>query len=88
MSNFTKPDFSHLISSTKTGTVHVTKLVKVPVFPDWTGYLWQAGQSAMLVRPTRTGGDVKLWTIDMDADSWSRLLPGGLNQGIIRLTHG
>ncbi len=64
---------------------HVTKLVKVPVFPDWTGYLWQAGQSAMLVRPTRTGGDVKLWTIDMDADSWSRLLTGGLNQGIIRL---
>ncbi|MEO0565907.1 MAG: hypothetical protein AAF125_27605, partial [Chloroflexota bacterium] len=64
---------------------HVTKLVKVPVFADWTGYLWQAGQSAMLVRPTRTGGDVKLWTIDMDADSWSRLLTGGLNQGIIRL---
>ena len=64
---------------------HVTRLVKVPVFPDWTGYLWQAGQSAMLVRPTRTGGDVKLWTIDMDADSWSRLLTGGLNQGIIRL---
>jgi hypothetical protein len=64
---------------------HVTKLVKVPVFPHWTGYLWQAGQSAMLVRPTRTGGDVKLWTIDMDADSWSRLLTGGLNQGIIRL---
>jgi len=64
---------------------HVTKLVKVPIFPDWTGYLWQAGQSAMLVRPTRTGGDVKLWTIDLDADSWSRLLTGGLNQGIIRL---
>jgi len=60
-------------------------LLKVSVFPDWTRYLWQAGQSAMLVRPTRTGGDVKLWTIDMDADSWSRLLTGGLNQSIIAL---
>jgi hypothetical protein len=42
---------------------HITKLVKVPVFPQWTGYLWDAGQRAMLLRPTRTGGDVKLWTI-------------------------
>jgi len=64
---------------------HVTKLVKVPVFPNWTGYLWQAGQSAMLVRPTRTGGEVKLYSVTLDCDAWTRLLTGGLNQGIIRL---
>lgn len=64
---------------------HVTKLVKVPVFPQWTGYLWQAGQSAMLVRPTRTGGDVKLYNVTLDCDAWTRLLTGGLNQGIIWL---
>jgi hypothetical protein len=64
---------------------HVTKLVKVPVFSDWTGYLWQAGQIAMLVRPTRTGGDVKLWTVDLDVDAWTRLITGGLSQGVIRL---
>jgi len=64
---------------------HVTKLVKVPVFPDWTGYLWQAGQSAMLVRKTRTGGDVKLWTVDLDADAWTRLITGGLATRAIRL---
>ncbi|MAS35386.1 MAG: hypothetical protein CL610_15355 [Anaerolineaceae bacterium] len=64
---------------------HVTRLVKVPVFPDWTGYLWQAGQSAMLLRPTRTGGDVKLYTVVLDSDSWTRLLTGGLAQGVIRL---
>lgn len=64
---------------------HVTRLVKVPVFPDWTGYLWQAGQSAMLLRPTRTGGDVKLYTVILDSDSWTRLLTGGLAEGIIRL---
>ena len=45
---------------------HVTKLVNVPVFAEWTGYLWQAGQSAMLLRPTRTGGDIKLWTLTLD----------------------
>ncbi|RMG76282.1 MAG: hypothetical protein D6711_04370 [Chloroflexi bacterium] len=64
---------------------HVTKLVKIPVFPDWTGYLWQAGQSAMLVRPTRTGGDVRIWTVDLDADAWTRLITGGLAQNIINL---
>ena len=62
---------------------HITKLVKVPVFPDWTGYLWQAGQSAMLVRPTRTGGNVRLWTISLDVDAWTRLITGGLSQRII-----
>ena len=64
---------------------HITKLVKVPVFPDWTGYLWQAGQAAMLVRPTPTGGDITLHTVSLDCDAWTRLLTGGLNQGIIRL---
>lgn len=57
---------------------HVTKLVKVPVFPDWTGYLWQAGQSAMLLRSTRIGGDIKLWTLTLDDDGWTRLITGGL----------
>ncbi|MBZ0275800.1 MAG: hypothetical protein K8I60_06630 [Anaerolineae bacterium] len=65
---------------------HVTKLVKVPVFPEWTGYLWQAGQAAMLLRPTRTGGDVKLWTLTLDADAWTRLITGGLSENVIKLT--
>ena len=56
------------------------------MFPDWTGYLWQAGQNAMLVRPTRTGGEVKLYSVTLDCDAWTRLLTGGLNQSIIRLT--
>jgi hypothetical protein len=65
---------------------HVTKLVKVPVFAEWTSYLWQAGQNAMLVRPTRTGGDVKLYTIVLDVDAWTRLITGGLAKGFIQLT--
>lgn len=64
---------------------HVTKLVNVPVFPEWTGYLWDAGQRAMLLRSTRTGGDVKLWTVDLDSDAWTRLITGGLSTGMIAL---
>jgi hypothetical protein len=64
---------------------HVTKLVKVPVFPEWTGYLWQAGQAAMLVRKTRSAGGLEIFSVDLDVDSWTRLITGGLSQGIIRL---
>jgi len=64
---------------------HVTKLVKVPIFPEWTGYLWDAGQRAMLLRPTRTGGDIKLWTLTLDDSGWTRLITGGLAQEIIQL---
>lgn len=64
---------------------HVTQLVKVPVFETWTSYLWQAGQSAMLLRPARTGGDARLLTLTLDAESWTRLLTGGLAEGIITL---
>ncbi|MCB9460167.1 MAG: hypothetical protein H6670_11005 [Anaerolineaceae bacterium] len=64
---------------------HITKLVKVPVFMEWTSYLWHTGQAAKLLRPTRTGGDIKLWTVDLDADAWTRLITGGLAQEIIDL---
>ena len=64
---------------------HITQLVKVPVFPEWTSYLWHAGQTAMLLRPTRTGGDVKLYTVVLDCDAWTRLLTGGLAEKIISL---
>jgi len=66
---------------------HITQLVKVPVFPEWTSYLWQAGQTAMLLHPTRTGGDVKLYTVVLDCDAWTRLITGGLNQDVIRLNN-
>ncbi|QPC84548.1 hypothetical protein G4Y79_09280 [Phototrophicus methaneseepsis] len=39
-----------------------------------------------LLRPTRTGGDIKLWTVDLDTDAWTRLLTGGLAEGVIQLT--
>jgi len=64
---------------------HITQLVKVPVFSEWTSYLWHTGQTAMLLRPTRTGGDVKLYTVVLDCDAWTRLITGGLAEKIISL---
>jgi len=64
---------------------HVTELVSLPVFDAWTDYLWQAGQSALLVRKTLSGGDVDMLSLDLDSDAWSRLITGGLVQGAIQL---
>ncbi|MBI5928192.1 MAG: hypothetical protein HY862_02705 [Chloroflexi bacterium] len=64
---------------------HVHELVKIPVFDGWASYLWEAGRVAMLVRKTHTGGEIGLWTIDLDSDAWTRLLTGGLEQGVISL---
>ncbi|MBZ0275802.1 MAG: hypothetical protein K8I60_06640 [Anaerolineae bacterium] len=48
-----------------------------------------AGEGAFLevamLRPTRTGGDVKMWTVTLDVDAWTRLITGGLAEGIIQL---
>jgi hypothetical protein len=64
---------------------HVTELVKVPVFDEWAGYLYHAGQTAMLVRQTRSAGDIDLLSVDLDIDAWTRLITGGIEQGVITL---
>lgn len=64
---------------------HVTELVKVPVFDAWEAYLYHAGQSAMLIRQTRAAGDVDLFTVILDIDAWTRLITGGIEQGVIAL---
>jgi hypothetical protein len=67
---------------------HVTELVKVPVFDAWADYLYDAGQTAGLVRQTRKAGGIDLLTVDLDATAWTRLITGGLGQRIIRLPQG
>ncbi|MEP7288629.1 MAG: hypothetical protein ABI947_22985 [Chloroflexota bacterium] len=64
---------------------HVTQLVTIPVFDAWADYLWDAGALACLVsRPIRAGG-IDLWAVELDGDAWTRLICGGLEQGLIRL---
>ncbi len=69
---------------------HVTQLVYVPVFIEWTSYLWQAGQSAMLVRKTRGAGGLDVLVVDLDVDAWTRLITGGLATDVIQfpVKHG
>ena len=64
---------------------HIRQLVKCAVFDEWTDYLWTAGQAAMLVRKTRSGGGLMLWTVVLNDSSWLRLITGGLAEGIITL---
>ena len=64
---------------------HVMQLVNVPVFEAWALYLYEAGQRAMLVRRARSQGGVDLLSVELDADAWTRLITGGLEQGVIRL---
>jgi len=39
----------------------------------------------MLVRKTRSAGGIDLLSVDLDVDSWTRLITGGLEQGVIAL---
>lgn len=64
---------------------HVTELVKVPVFDAWASYLYHAGQTAMLLRPTRSAGEIDLLSVDLDINAWTRLITGGIEQGVITL---
>jgi hypothetical protein len=64
---------------------HVTELVKVPVFDAWAGYLYSAGQTAGLVRKTRSAGAIDVLTVDLDATAWTRLITGGLGTEKLQL---
>ncbi len=64
---------------------HVRETVKLPVFPDWIEYLWQAGQVAKLVRNTRAGGGLVIKAIDLDVDAWGRLIQYGVAEKAITI---
>ena len=65
-------------------TQHIRELVNVPIFDAWTPYLWQAGQAAQLVRNSR-GAGLPMKLVELDRDSWQRLITGGLASGVISL---
>ncbi len=63
---------------------HVRQLVNIPVFEQWSGYLYHAGQTAGLVRkPSPQGGGIDLWIVELDESAWTRLVTGGLANGVI-----
>lgn len=64
---------------------HVRQLVNIPVFDAWASYLYLAGQSAGLLRKPRSDGDIDLLVLDLDTSAWTRLITGGLANGVIQL---
>jgi hypothetical protein len=64
---------------------HIRELVSVPVFPQWIDYLWQAGQTAMLLRNCHAEGGIILKSLDLDASAWKRLITGGVANNIINI---
>lgn len=64
---------------------HITELVSVPIFDDWSAYLWEAGRSAQLVRTARGEGGLTIYVVDLDVDAWTRIITGGLSEKIINL---
>jgi hypothetical protein len=55
------------------------------IYDQWLPYLWQAGRISMNVRECRHEGEVKIFAVMRDADSWKRLIAGGIANGIITL---
>ncbi|MEL7432309.1 MAG: hypothetical protein AAFN11_00020 [Chloroflexota bacterium] len=64
---------------------HVRETVRLPVFSHWIEYLWTAGETAKLIRNTRTGGGLVIKTIDLDVDAWGRLIQYGIAEKVISI---
>lgn len=64
---------------------HISKLVKVAVFPAWHAYLVQQGRQERLVQRCTCYGGVTLHAVTLDAEAWTRIIQGGLASGTISL---
>jgi len=64
---------------------HISRLVKVAVFPAWFPYLDQQGRQDRLVERCTCYGGVQVWAITLDRDAWTRAIQDGLASGDIAL---
>jgi hypothetical protein len=64
---------------------HISKLVKVAVFPQWHSYLVQQGRLDRLVQRCMCYGGVDVWSVKLDIDAWTRTMQTGLASGILIL---
>ncbi len=64
---------------------HISKLVKVAVFPAWFPFLVQQGRRDQLVQRCTCYGGVQVWAITLDRDAWTRVIQDGLASGGIFL---
>lgn len=52
------------------------------MFAEWLDYLHEADQQTMLVRRAKSAGGIDLLNTDLDIAPWTRLVTGGLSQGV------
>jgi hypothetical protein len=64
---------------------HISRLVKVAVFPEWFSLLVQQGRQENLVQRCTCYGGVQVWAVTLDAERWSRVIQNGLASGVITL---
>jgi hypothetical protein len=67
---------------------HITQLVQIAVFESYHCYLWEAGQTAHLLRRCVCYGKVQLWHLTLDAEQWTALICEGLRENKLELPKG
>jgi hypothetical protein len=63
---------------------HLRAMLNVALFDEWDDYLWQAGEIANLLGPTRSEA-LDVLALHTDAEAWMRVITGGLARQLIRL---
>ncbi|HML20973.1 MAG TPA: hypothetical protein PKD09_04950 [Aggregatilinea sp.] len=64
---------------------HISKLVKVAVFPDWYPFLVQKGRLEHLMQRCVCYGGAQVWVVTLDVSRWTRTIQDGLVSGVIAL---
>ena len=64
---------------------HISKLVKVAVFPEWHNFLVQQGRQERLVHRCTCYGGATVHSVTLDVDAWTRIIQSGLASGTIAL---
>jgi hypothetical protein len=67
---------------------HITHLVQIAVFENYHRYLWEAGQTAKLLRRCSCYGSLPLWHLQLDQSAWTTLICDGLQSGQLELPKG
>jgi len=63
---------------------HLRAMLNVALFDEWGDYLWQGGEIANLLGPTRSEA-LDVLALHTDAEAWMRVITGGLARQLIRL---
>ena len=64
---------------------HISKLVKVAVFPEWYAFLVQQGRLENLMQRCVCYGGAQVWLITLDESRWTGIIQDGLVSGVISL---